>query len=209
MRVSYVPGGGCHCDVCVLATAVLVADGTVVSDFTAVPPLSRPNPGWNPAEATPITFGNFVFQQRSIADRDTQLADDKPNSGSWDMITVNETGPHKARYLFTVFETGQSGVQRHDLETGVTDTIWNSPAPGGHVSFDACYWTPWGTLITAEESWVTASGGSTSPYGRLFELQNPIDAPGMTSPIDNLGAVFLHQNVIPRTSHEGIQWDKT
>ena len=34
------------------------------------------------------------------------------------MITVNETGPHKGRYLFTVFETGQSGVQRHDLETG-------------------------------------------------------------------------------------------
>jgi hypothetical protein len=40
---------------------------------------------------------------------------------------------------------------------------------GGAVSFDACYWTPWGTLITAEESWVTAAAGSTSPYGRLFE----------------------------------------
>ena len=39
----------------------------------------------------------------------------RPNTGNWDMITVNETGPHKGRYLFTVFETGQSGVQRHDL----------------------------------------------------------------------------------------------
>ena len=36
------------------------------------------------------------------------------------MITVNETRPDdKGRYLFTVFETGQSGVQRHDLQTGV------------------------------------------------------------------------------------------
>ena len=46
------------------------------------------------------------------------------------MNTVNETGPHKGRYLFTVFETGNSGVQRHDLQTGETDTIWQSPAPG-------------------------------------------------------------------------------
>ena len=28
------------------------------------------------------------------------------------MNTVNETGPHKGRYLFTVFETAQAGVQR-------------------------------------------------------------------------------------------------
>ena len=53
-----------------------------------------------------------------------------PNSGNWDMNTVNETGPHKGRYLFTVFETGQAGVQRHDLLTGATDTIWHSPVAG-------------------------------------------------------------------------------
>ena len=69
----------------------------------------------------------------------TQLAAGKPNSGDWDMITVNETGAHKGRYLFTVFESGQSGVQRHDLLTGETDTIWHSPVAGGHVSFDPSY----------------------------------------------------------------------
>ena len=31
------------------------------------------------------------------------------------MNTVNETGRYKGRYLFTVFETDQSGVQRHEL----------------------------------------------------------------------------------------------
>ena len=94
---------------------------------------------------------------------------------------------------------------------GDTETIWQSPAPGGHVAFDACYWTPWGTLITAEERWETAPAGSTSPYGRLFELKNPITAPGITNPLtpaSNAGADFVHQNVIPRTSHEGIQFDK-
>jgi uncharacterized protein len=189
-----------------LAGAVLVADGTRFSDFT--PLASSAGPTLD--EAEPITFGNPEFQQRSIADRTTQLAGKAPNSGNWDMLTVNETGRHKGRYLFTVFETGQSGVQRHDRWTGRTETIWQSLSPGGHVAFDACYWTPWGTLITAEESWETAAGGSTSPYGRLFEFRNPIEAPPITEPLSgntNLNADFVHQNVIPRTSHEGVQFD--
>jgi hypothetical protein len=194
-----------------LAATAAFADGhgrTRFSDFAPMPSSAGPIPVGDPAEATPITFGNPDFQQKSIADRSTQLAAGFPNSGSWDMITLNETGPHKGRYLFTVFETGQSGVQRYDRRSGLTETIWQSPSPGGHVAFDACFWTPWGTLITAEESWTTAPGGSTSPYGRLFELKNPIDAPPVFSPPNNINADFVHQNVIPRTSHEGIQFDR-
>ncbi len=111
-----------------LAGTVVIANGTRFSDYTPLTSSAGPVAVIN--EDTPITFGNPDFQQRSIVDRTTQLAANKPNSGNWDMITVNETGPHKGRYLFTVFETGQSGVQRHDLETGTTDTIWQSPTPG-------------------------------------------------------------------------------
>jgi len=190
------------------ASTALVAEGTRFSDFNPLTSSATPTLD----ESAPITFGNSDLRQSSIADRQTQLAEFKPNSGSWDMNTVNETGPHKGRYLFTVFETGTSGVQRHDLQTGETETIWQTPGTGaGHRSFDACYWTPWGTLITAEESWETAAGGSTSPYGRLFELRNPIDAPGIVTPLtpfSNEGADFVHQTVVPRTSHEGIQFDK-
>jgi len=201
-RATLVTAGGL-----LLAGTVLFADGTRFSDFT--PLVSSAGPTAD--EAAPITFGNPDFQQQSIVDRTTQLEAGTPNSGNWDMNTVNETGAYKGRYLFTVFETGQSGVQRHDLLAGQTDTIWQSPSLGGHVAFDASFWTPWGTLITAEESWETAAGGSTSPYGRLFELKNPIDAPGIfnpLTPLSNLNADFVHQNVIPRTSHEGIQFDK-
>ena len=184
------------------------AAGTRFSDYTPLAASAGPVP--LAGEATPITFGNPDFEQRTLSNRATQLAEHEPNSGSWDMNTTNETGPQKGRFLFTVFETGNSGVQRTDLETGVTDTIWQSPVAGDAVSFDPCYWTPWGTLITAEESWATAAAGSTSPYGRLFELKNPLTAPGITNPVgpdSNDGAVFVHANVVPRSAHEGIQFD--
>ena len=95
------------------------------------------------------------------------------------MITTNETGPDKGRLLFTVFETDQAGVQRHDLLTGETDTIWHSLTEG----FDPSFWTPWGTLITGEEEWCTDAAGCTSPYGRLFEFKNPVDAPPIFEPV--------------------------
>lgn len=191
-----------------LAGAVLIADGTRFSDFTPLTASAGPTAN----EAMPIALGSPDFQQLSIVDRQSQLLLSRPNSGSFDMITTNEAGPHKGRYLFTVFETGTPGVQRHDLWTGETETIWQTPNSGaGHRSFDPSYWTPWGTFITAEENWTTAAAGSTSPYGRLFELRNPIDAPGISNPVtasSNAGADFVHRNVIPRTAHEGIQFDK-
>jgi len=192
-----------------LASGSALADDVRFSDFTPLASSAGPTAD----EALPVTLSNPAFVQRSIADRASQLAAGIPNTGVWDMNTVNETGSRRGRgrYLFTVFESGQAGVQRHDLKTDVTETVWHSPALLAHVAFDAAYWTPWGTFITAEESWSTAVGGATSPYGRLFELKNPISAPGIVDPLSassNDGASFVHQNIIPRTSHEGIQFDK-
>ncbi len=84
-----------------LAGAVVAADGTRFADFTPLAASAGPTAD----ESTPITFGNPDFHQRSIADRNTQLAAGIPNSGNWDMNTVNETGFLKGRFLFTVFET--------------------------------------------------------------------------------------------------------
>lgn len=190
---------------CAVASAVAPA-GTAFQNFTPLPASAGPTAN----EAMPITLGNPLFQQRSIADRQTQLAANVPNSGNWDMNTLNETGRDQGRYLFTVFETGSSGVQRMDRRTGQVDTIWQTPVALGHVAFDACFWTPWGTLITAEEAWATAAGGSNSPYGRLFELRNPTIAPAILNPVtagSNAGAEFVHANVIPRVAHEGVQFD--
>ncbi|NOT25515.1 MAG: DUF839 domain-containing protein [Acidobacteria bacterium] len=203
-----------------LAGTVAFAAGTRFSDFT---PLSS-SAGPTADESMPITFGNPAIQQRSIADRHTQLVALKPNgltvvnnAAGWDMNTLNETGRRAGRYLFTVFEEEVPGVQRHDLRTGETDTIWTSyalpvaGAPQAADGFDPSFWTPWGTLITAEESWETVAAGSTSRYGRVFEFKNPVTAPGIYNPVtaaSNAGADFTHKNVIPRSSHEGIQFDR-
>jgi secreted PhoX family phosphatase len=189
-------------------SAIAGADGTRFSDITPLAASAGPTAN----EALPLTLASSAFSQRSVADRTTQLAQNEPNSGNWDMNTVNETGPRKGEFLFTVYETGQAGVLRHEISTGNTETIWYAPTSGGAVAFDASYWTPWGTFITAEESWCTNAAGCTSNYGRLFELRKPLTAPAITNPVSaasNAGADMVHRNVIPRVSHEGVQFDKS
>ena len=74
------------------------------------------------------------------------------------------------------------------------------------------FWTPWGTLITGEECWETAAAGSTSAVRPAIRAQESRStAPAILDPVtpaSNDGAEFVHQNVIPRTSHEGIQFDR-
>jgi hypothetical protein len=161
-----------------IAGAVALADGSRFADFTPLTASAPPTTD----ESMPITFGNPLVNQLSIADVETQLAALKPNSGVWDMNTVNETGEDKGRYLFTVFESGTSGVQRHDLETGETDTIWQVPPGDVAARFDPAFWTPWGTLITGEENWGCGDG----VCGRLFEFRNPTTAPAIFDPVGPL-----------------------
>lgn len=151
-------------------------------------------------EATPITLGNAKWSQRTVADRGTQnTLVPGSNSGSWDMITSNETGPDAGRYLFMPFETGNAGVQRIDTQNPHyeerTVTIV-APGTSGFVSGDASRWTPWGGYLTAEESW-----GAGSTKGRLFEVTNPITA-------GPNGGNFVWRSNVPRVSHEGLMFDK-
>jgi len=115
-----------------LAGTIAYANGTRFSDFFPLAASAGPTAN----EAFPLTLSNPAFKQWSIADRSAQLAKGAPNSGDWDMNTVNETGPHKGRYLFTVFETGSSGIQRHDLLTHQTDTIWHVQPGDAAARFD-------------------------------------------------------------------------
>jgi uncharacterized protein len=143
--------------------------------------------------------GAHTFTYTSIADRATQNSlVPGSDTGSWDMIDTNRTGPDAGRYLFTPMETGSAGVLRVDTwDTNYNTRTVNIVAPGtsGFVVGDASRWTPWGSYLTAEESW-----GAGSTKGRLFEVTNPTTA-GVN------GGLFLHRNIVPRVSHEGLAFD--
>jgi secreted PhoX family phosphatase len=182
------------------AGATTLAISTKFSNFSPLSTSATPIPVDDPAEATPITLSSEAFSQRTLADRRTQnQIVMNSNSGNWDMVTSNETGPNAGRYLFMPFETGSAGVQRVDLLDPHYDTrTITIVAPGaqGFVSGDASRWTPWGGYLTAEESW-----GTGSVKGRLFEVTNPVSA-GL------YGGDFVQRIVIPRVAHEGLAFDR-
>jgi hypothetical protein len=68
---------------------------------------------------------------------------------NFDMLTLNETGPEAGRYLYRTHEVRPHGaLSRIDLWTGASELLverfdWES--------FDGLVWTPWGTLLMAEE----------------------------------------------------------
>lgn len=74
-----------------------------------------------------------------------------------DMNTLNETGKHAGRYLYRTHEVGSNGsLSVVDLRTGEAKVLVQDE---GYRRLDGLRWTPWGTLLFAEE---TAGG-------RLFE----------------------------------------
>lgn len=187
--------------IAVASALVAISAGASAADtwFDNITPLAA-SAGATATPATPLTLSSPNFSQKTIADRATQNAlVPGSNSGSWDMITANETGPNAGRYLFMPFETSTGGVQRIDLKDNNYNTrTVTIVAPGtqGFVAGDASRWTPWGSYLTAEESW-----GAGSTKGRLFEVTNATTAGAN-------GGNFVQRSVIPRVSHEGLAFGK-
>ena len=78
------------------AALPVFAVNTKFTDFTPLASSAAGLPVDGPEEATPIALGNAKWSQRTVADRRTQnTLVPNSNSGSWDMITSNETGPDR------------------------------------------------------------------------------------------------------------------
>lgn len=183
--------------VSMVAATQSMAASTGFDTFT---PLPSSVPGGSLPESSPLQLGNSSWTQVSIANRANQLAQGQANSGAWDMIAANETGVDAGRYLFMPFETSTAGVQRVDLwnpDYNTRTVTLVAPGTQGFVAGDASRWTPWGSYLTAEESW-----GAGSTKGRLFELTNSVTATG------TVDSNFIHRSLLPRVSHEGLAFDK-
>lgn len=150
---------------------------------------------WNPAAPWVIPAG---FSQRVVSD-ETALNIYGDGVNDWhDMNTVNESGKMAGRYLYRTHEvrcgapwapfpdcqTYPGGaVSVVDLQTGVASILAQDPS---YQALDGIRWTPWGTLLFAEE--ITG--------GRLFEIV--LDQHDLTK-----GTVY-ERPAVGRVAHEGI-----
>jgi len=131
------------------------------------------------------------FTQTLVSGEDALNIYDGGRDDWHDMNTVNETGPHAGRYMYRTHEVRNvpegGAISVVDLTTGDTkilaqDVSWNA--------LDGIRWTPWGSLVFAEE---TAGG-------RLFEII--LDPNNLMSVLE-----VIDRPVVGRLAHEGIDID--
>jgi hypothetical protein len=112
-----------------------------------------------------------------------------------DMHTFNETGPSAGRYLYRTHEVSSNGaVTVTDLWTGITALV----VQRSHFeALDGIAWTPWGTLVFAEERIVASFPDPAVPnaVGGLVYEWDP--ATGVSTPRPAVGA----------RAHEGLRFD--
>lgn len=186
---------------CSIGVLMIVSGASVAAGLDQFTPLRGDVGVGSLPEAAPYRLSSPQFTQRTMIARDPAQAR-RFDSGHYDMMTANETGHDAGRYLFMPFETHQAGIQRLDLRTHTVVTLWASPtaapARDSYVAFDASRWTPWGSLLTGEESW-SGRAGAPDHYGRLLEVVNPLALPGEVK--------LVHRNMLPRVAHEGLAFD--
>lgn len=160
---------------------VEAADGPMSFDPIAGTPYGQDTADWTQPFVIPEGYTQTMLADETVLDIYGGGVDDLT-----DMNTVNETGPQAGRYLYRTHEVGANGaLSVIDLATGETRVIAQD---AGWRRLDGIRWTPWGTLLFAEET----SGG------RLFEaILDPKDP-----------TTVLRVDVRPEVGimrHEGIE----
>ncbi len=163
-----------------------------LKDFTKFKPLteSANADNWDVSAPWKLPKG---YKQTVVSD-ETDLNIYDGGRDDWhDMNVVNETGPQAGRFMYRTHELRLpaslpegGALSVVDLKTGETkllgsDESWNA--------LDGIRWTPWGTLLFAEET----------TGGRLFEVVLNDDMMSIAEVID--------RPQVGRMAHEGIDLD--
>ena len=157
--------------------------------------------------APPATLEGFASYQPFIlpegyasrvvtTERDPGLFNLGKGVDNFDMLTLNETGPQAGRFLYRTHEVGSNGsLSVTDLVTGETRIVANA---SHYEALDGIVWTPWHTVLFAEERIVATFRDPAVPnaVGGLVYEYDP--ATGVSRPLPALGA----------RSHEGLRFDQ-
>jgi len=112
-----------------------------------------------------------------------------------DMQTVNEQGVDAGRFLYRTHETtSNASVSVTDLATGATRTLAQRT---DWERFDGIVWTPWGTILAAEET-----GPAALPDPAVPGIVN-----GSVYEIDPASGAVQVRPAIGSRSHEGMRFD--
>ena len=163
------------------AGAATAATGPIGFDPIGGTPYAAATADWTEPFVIPEGFTQQLVADETDLDIYPGGADDLT-----DMNTVNETGPEAGRYLYRTHEVGSNGaLSVVDLETGRAKVIAQD---AGWRRLDGLRWTPWGTVLFAEET----------TGGRLFEaFLDPKDPTVVTNVEQRSEAGILR--------HEGIE----
>lgn len=135
-----------------LAGSAVAAEGPMAFEPIPASAYDAQTDSWEVPLVAPGGFTQELVSDETVLDIYGDGVDDLT-----DMNVQNETGPRAGRYLIRTHEVGSNGaVSVVDLETGRTEVVAQDP---GFRRLDGIDWTPWGTVLFAEET----------KGGRLFE----------------------------------------
>jgi len=134
----------------------------------------------------------------------TIIASEPQFADAIDMNTQNENGPQTGRYLYRATEGSISEVAVTDLKNLGPNSTKRFAFRADWESLDPVVWTPWGTLLTAEEANVATKPDPDFPSavgGLVYEL---IPTKGDPSVLERIVA----RPAIGAKAHEGMRFDK-
>ena len=155
------------------------------AEFTPLPASAQCTPGGNVGALLNLPAG---YSQIAIASEPDYV--DVP-----DMNTLNETGPQAGRYLYRTHELGSNGgISVTDLWTSETHVLVRR---ADWEALDGIVWTPWGTILFAEER-----GASSRP-----DPDFPAATAGLVYELDPATLQVTVRPAIGSRSHEGMRFD--
>jgi hypothetical protein len=166
--------------------------------FDPLPTSAPCTPGGDPAQPLLLPAG----YTQSVVASEPQFPD-LP-----DMNTQNETGKDAGRYLYRTHEVGgNAAVTVTDLETGQTSTLAQR---ADWERFDGIVWTPWGTILAAEETNAAALKDPEVPQaeaGLVYELFPDPNDPTKLDTTKGGGDGIAPRPALGSKSHEGMRFD--
>ena len=144
------------------------------------------------------------------------------NTDNWDMSTQNEFGKDAGRYIYRTHENrrGQaSQVSLTDLQTGQNRVLAER---SDWEAFDGIVWTPWGTILAAEEVTKASARDPQVPQaeaGLVYEFFLDLKDPSKLDPsreqitpgdgtTDTTQDGIRVRPALGAKAHEGLRFDK-